>query len=68
MCFPQFQILCLTFLNAALIAAFNGGRPNLLLAELKPMDGSRAGVNLGLANQGPIRYIFDTVMAVLVAI
>ena len=43
-------------------------RPNLLLAELKPMDGSRAGVNLGLANQGPIRYIFDIVMAVLVAI
>ena len=52
MCFPQFQILCLTFLNAALIAVLNGDRAKFAPGGIKA-GGSRAGVNLGLADQGP---------------
>ena len=57
MYFPQFQILCLTFLNAALIAALNGGKAKFAPGGIKA-SGSRAGVNLGLADHGPIRYLF----------
>ena len=53
MSFPKFQILCLTFLNAALIAAVNGGKAKFALGGIKA-GGSRAGINLGLADQGPM--------------
>ena len=49
MCFPQFQILCLNFLNVALIAVLNGGK-----VKFAP-GGIKTGDNLGLANHGPIR-------------
>ena len=54
MCFPQFEILCLTFLNAALIAALNGGKTKLAPSGIKAGE-SRSGVNLGPTDQGPIR-------------
>ena len=54
MCFPQCQILCLTFLNAALMAALNGGKAKSAPGGIKA-GGSRAGVNLELADQVSIR-------------
>ena len=54
MCFPQCQILCLAFLNAALMAALNGGKAKFAAGGIKA-GRSKAGVNLGLADHGSIR-------------
>ena len=54
MCFPQFEILCLSFLNAALIAALNGRKTKFVPGGIKA-GGSRSGVNLGPTDQGPRR-------------
>ena len=56
--FPQFQILCLTILNAVLIAVLNGGKAKFAPGGIKA-GGSRAGVNLRLADQEPIRYFTE---------
>ena len=56
MCFPQFQIFCLPFFNSVLIAALNSVKIKFASRRIKT-GGSKASVNLGPVDEGPIRYM-----------
>ena len=56
MCFPQFQLfLFIFFFNATLIAALNSATTKFTPGGIM-VGGSRGDINLGVADQEPIRY------------